>query len=153
MNAIELLKSDHDKMRAIFEKLKPTTERAVKTREELFARLKQELDVHAHIEETILYPEIKNAAETHDITLEGYEEHHVIDVLLKELAVMPVGTEEWGAKLKVLKENFEHHIKEEEEDMFKSVRDILGKERVEELGARMEIEKKKQMSKAASAKS
>ena len=153
MNAIELLKNDHDTMKAIFEELKPTTERDVETREELFAKLKQELDVHAHIEETILYPEIKNAAETHDITLEGYEEHHVIDVLLKELAVMPVDTEVWGAKLKVLKENFEHHIEEEEDDMFKSVRDILGKERVEELGARMEAEKIKQMSKAASAKS
>lgn len=153
MNAIELLKSDHDEMKAIFEKLKPTTERDVKTREELFAKLKQELDVHAHIEETMLYPEIKNAAETHDITLEGYEEHHVIDVLLKELAVMPVDAEEWGAKLKVLKENFEHHIEEEEDDMFESVRGILGKERVEELGVRMEAEKKKQMSEAAAAKS
>ena len=118
---------------AIFEKLKPTTERAVKTREELFAKLKQELDVHAHIEETILYPEIKNAAETHDITLEGYEEHHVIDVLLKELAVMPVGTEEWGAKLKVLKENFEHHIEEERRNDSKRG-DILVRT-IEELGA------------------
>ncbi|MDQ3688249.1 MAG: hemerythrin domain-containing protein, partial [Acidobacteriota bacterium] len=92
MNAIELLKNDHDKVESIFEKLEPTTERAVKTREELFTQLKQELDIHAHIEEKIFYPAIKDAAATRAITLEGYEEHHVVKILLGELAAMPVDT-------------------------------------------------------------
>jgi iron-sulfur cluster repair protein YtfE (RIC family) len=60
MDAFELLKKDHEKVAGIFEKLEPTTERGVKTREELFTQLKQELDVHARIEETILYPVLKN---------------------------------------------------------------------------------------------
>ncbi|MGB8510459.1 MAG: hemerythrin domain-containing protein [Pyrinomonadaceae bacterium] len=151
MNAFELLKEDHKKVSGIFEKLEPTTERAEKTREELFAELKMNLDIHAHIEETIFYPAIKQAAETHDIVLEGFEEHHVIKTLLGELDAQPVGTEEWGAKLKVLKENVEHHVEEEEGEMFPKSRDVLSKEQIEELGTRMEAEKqnqKKQMSAA-----
>ena len=63
MNAFQLLKEDHQKVSGIFQQLEPTTERAEKTRTELFAQLKQELDVHAQIEETIFYPAIKQAAE------------------------------------------------------------------------------------------
>ncbi|MDT7541613.1 MAG: hypothetical protein QOE33_1517 [Acidobacteriota bacterium] len=152
MDAITLLKNDHEKVSGIFSKLDETTERAEKTRTELFAQLKQELDVHAHIEETIFYPAIKNEAETRDITLEGFEEHHVIKMLLKELAGMPVETEQWTAKLKVLKENVEHHVEEEEGEMFKSTREVLSKEQIEDLGTRMEAEKQRQLQqKSASA--
>lgn len=151
MDAITLLKEDHEKVSGIFEKLEPTTERGVKTREELFAQLKLELDVHAHIEETIFYPVLKQEAETRDITMEGYEEHHVIKVLLGELSETSPDTEQWGAKLKVLKENVEHHVEEEEDDMFKTAREVFSKEKFEELGARMEAEKKAQMQKLKAA--
>ncbi len=149
MDAITLLKADHEKVAGIFEQLEPTTERAVKTREELFTKLKQELDVHTHIEETIFYPVLKQEAETRDITLEGLEEHHVIKILLKELAGMGVDSEQWTAKLKVLKESVEHHVEEEEDDMFKGAREVLSKEQLEVLGTRMEAEKKEQKSAAA----
>ena len=64
MNAFQLLKEDHQKVSGIFQQLEPTTERAEKTRTELFAKLKEELDIHAKIEESIFYPSIKQAAET-----------------------------------------------------------------------------------------
>jgi hypothetical protein len=144
MTVFELLKSDHKKVSGIFEKLEPTTERATKTREELFTQLKQELDIHAHIEETIFYPEIKREAETRAITLEGFEEHHVIKTLLKELAAMSVESEQWTAKLKVLKENVEHHVEEEEGEMFSKAKQVLSDERIEQLGEQMEAEKQKQ---------
>ncbi|HEX8179852.1 MAG TPA: hemerythrin domain-containing protein [Pyrinomonadaceae bacterium] len=149
MDAITLLKTDHEKVSGLFEQLEPTTERAVKTREELFTKLKQELDIHAHIEETIFYPVLKQEAETREITLEGIEEHHVIKTLLKELEAMEVDSEQWTAKLKVLKENVEHHVEEEEGDMFKGAREILSKEQLENLGTRMEAEKKQQKAAAA----
>jgi hypothetical protein len=152
MDAITLLKADHDKVSGIFAKLEETTERAAKTREELFGQLKQELDVHAHIEETIFYPVLKQEAETREVTMEGFEEHHVIKTLLKELEPMSVETEQWTAKLKVLKENVEHHVEEEEGEMFKGAREVLSKEQLEDLGARMEAEKKRQLQqKSASA--
>jgi hypothetical protein len=149
MDVITLLKNDHEKVSGIFSKLEETTERAEKTRTELFAQLKQELDVHAHIEETIFYPALKQEAETREITLEGFEEHHVIKTLLKELEPMEVTTERWSAKLKVLKENVEHHVEEEEGEMFKSTREVLSKEQIEDLGTRMEAEKKRQQQQLA----
>ncbi|HZH31337.1 MAG TPA: hemerythrin domain-containing protein [Pyrinomonadaceae bacterium] len=151
MDAITLLKTDHEKVSGIFEKLEETTERAEKTREELFMKLKQELDLHAHVEETIFYPVLKKSEETRDITMEGIQEHHVVKVLLRELDAMGVGSETWTAKLKVLKENVEHHVEEEEDDMFKSAREVLSQEQLEELGALMEEEKLKQKSLSASA--
>ena len=151
MDAITLLKTDHEKVSGIFEKLEETTERAEKTREELFTQLKLELDVHAHIEETIFYPVLKKSEETRDITMEGIQEHHVVKVLLRELDAMGVGSETWTAKLKVLKENVEHHVEEEESDMFKSAREVLTEEQLEELGTLMEQEKLQQKSLMASA--
>ena len=151
MNAFQLLKEDHKKVAGIFEKLEPTTERGVKTREELFTQLKTELDIHAYVEETIFYPALKEADETHDIILEGYEEHKVVKTLLGELDELAKDQEEWGAKLKVLQENVEHHVEEEEGEMFKSARKVLSEEQAKELGARMEAAKTEEKKKAASA--
>lgn len=150
MDAFKLLKQDHEKVSGIFEKLEPTTENGVKTREELFTRLKTELDIHARIEEEIFYPAIKEAQETHDITLEAFEEHRVVKRLLAELEAMPKDDERWGAKLKVLKENVEHHVEEEEDEMFKSARKVLSQQQVDELGERMEAAKKSEKAATAS---
>lgn len=149
MNAFELLKQDHKKVSGIFEKLEPTTENAIKTREELFTQLKQELDVHAEIEEQIFYPAIKEAEKTHDITLEAIEEHNVIKTLLSELDAEPKDTEEWGAKLTVLKENVEHHVEEEETEMFPKSKKVLSEVEVEVLGTRMAEAKKQLQTRAA----
>jgi iron-sulfur cluster repair protein YtfE (RIC family) len=150
MNAFELLKKDHEKVSGIFEKLDATTERGVKTREELFTQLKTELDIHAQIEEQILYPVLKEAKETKDITLEAYEEHGVIKQLLAELDALSKDDETWGAKLTVLKENVEHHVKEEEGEMFKDARQVLTKEQIEELGTRLEEAKQQKKTMTAS---
>lgn len=149
MNAFELLKADHKKVSGIFEKLDSTTERGVKTREELFTQLKTELDIHAQIEEQILYPVLKEAEETHDITLEAYEEHSVVKTLLAELESLPKDDEMWGAKLTVLKENVEHHVEEEEGDMFKDARKVLSAEQIEELGNKLQAAKEQKKAAAA----
>jgi hypothetical protein len=153
MNAFQLLKEDHQKVSGIFQHLEPTTERAEKTRTELFAKLKEELDIHARIEESIFYPAIKSAAETREIVMEGFEEHHVVKMLLKELESMPVDTEQWTAKLKVLQENVEHHVEEEEGEMFQSARQVLSEDEINQLGAQMEELKQqlKEQSKSAGA--
>ena len=150
MDAFTLLKTDHKTVAGLMDKIEATTERAIKGREELFTQLKSELDVHAQIEETILYPVLEKAKETHDISLEAYEEHKVVKQLLAELAAEPKDAEEWTAKFTVLKENVEHHVEEEEGEMFKKARKVLSQEEINELGARLEEAKGKQ--KAASAR-
>jgi iron-sulfur cluster repair protein YtfE (RIC family) len=129
-----ILKKDHRKVEKIFSQLMKTTDRGEKNREELFSQLKTALDNHTQIEETILYPAIRAAAKTHDIALEAYEEHHQAKMMLAELADLPVTAEEWMAKLSVLKEDIEHHVEEEEAEMFPKTKKALGAKAVDELG-------------------
>ena len=138
MDAIALLKADHDTVKELLAQLEKTTERGVKTRGELFATLKGELTVHEAIEEEIFYPELKSHPKAQDIVLEGFQEHHVVDLLMGELEQLDVADESWGAKAIVMKENIEHHIEEEEGEMFKIARGVFEEEELEELGSRME---------------
>jgi hypothetical protein len=141
MDALAILKADHDKVKQLLTDLESTTERGVKTREELFAKIKGELTVHEIIEEEIFYPALKDHPKAKDIVLEGYEEHHVVDLLMSELEGLDVSDETWGAKAKVMKENVEHHIEEEEGDMFAKAREVFHREELVELGDRMAARK------------
>ncbi len=142
MDAISLLKEDHEKVKKLLSQLDETTERAAVTRTELFARVKRELTIHEIIEEEILYPAFEKQAKMKDIVLEGFEEHHVVDTIMGELTKLKTDDEMWGAKLTVMKENVEHHIEEEEEDMFKKARRLFDESELKELGARMLARKK-----------
>ena len=146
MDPIKLLKADHDDVKALLRKLDETTERAEVARTDGLERLRLKLDVHETIEEEILYPALKEFAKTKDITLEAYEEHHVVDVIMAELEETPVTDETWGAKLTVAKENLEHHIEEEEDEMFKQARQVMNQRELEELGDRMSARKRDLMS-------
>ena len=137
MDAITLLKNDHDKVKKLLTELESTTERGVKTRSELFATIKGELMVHETIEEEIFYPELKAHPKAKDIVLEGFEEHHVADLIVNELREVATNDEAWGAKFKVLKESIEHHIEEEEGNMFRLARGIFSREELRLLAARM----------------
>jgi len=137
MDAIALLKADHDKVKKMLAEGEETTERAEKTRTELFDTLKSEMLIHERIEEEIFYPALKSHPKARDIVLEGYEEHHVVDEIMGELETTPVTDETWGAKFKVMKENIEHHIEEEEGEMFKQARQVFDADELEQLGARM----------------
>lgn len=145
MDAISLLKNDHDRVKDLLDRLEKTTERGEKTRQELFATIKGELTVHEAIEEEIFYPALKEHPKAKELVLEGYEEHHVVDTVMAELEGLDVSDETWGAKATVMKENVEHHIEEEEGPMFKAVRQSFSAEELEELGARMEQRKLEQM--------
>src|SRR5581483_3621545 len=139
MNPYDLLKNDHDKVSDLFKRIESASGKAKLAG---FRKLKAELDVHTMIEETIFYPALKNAAESRDLTLEAYEEHRVIKDLLAELAAAEPG-DQWDAKFTVLKENVEHHVDEEEGDLFKKAKDVLSTEQAEALGDQVADELKK----------
>jgi len=153
MNAVELLKEDHDKVDKLFQKVKATPDGDHK---ELFEQIKAELDVHTHIEETIFYPKLKEEGdeELKKITLEGVEEHRQAKMFLKELAALADESEKFDPKLKVLMEDISHHVQEEEGKMFPMVQEQLDEYTLQMLGEEMEKEKKafSKSGKAASAK-
>ena len=140
MDAITMLKTDHDEMKQLLKRLEETTGRDgdAKTRERLFATIKGELTVHEIIEEEIFYPELKGHPKAKDLVLEGYQEHHVVDLLMGELESLSVEDETWGAKAQVMQENIEHHIAEEEDEMFKVARQVFEADELDALGDRME---------------
>ena len=137
MDALQLLKDDHEKVKKLLEQGESTAERAEKTRTELFAKLKQELAVHERIEEEIFYPALKGHPRAKELVLEAYEEHHVVDTILGELEQTDVSDEKWGAKFTVARENIEHHIEEEEGEMSEQARQVFDTAELEELGERM----------------
>ena len=137
MDVLTLLKEDHDRVKRLLEEGDSTTERGEKTRTEIFARLKTMLTAHEAMEEEVLYPALKAHPKAEELTLEAYEEHHVVDLILEELEMTPVSDEQWGAKFTVAKENIEHHIEEEEGEMFKLIRQLFSDDEREAMGAQM----------------
>jgi hypothetical protein len=141
VNALKLLEEDHKKVKKLMGEIESTTERGVKTREELFTKLRGELEVHEAIEEEIFYPALKEHPKAKDLVLEAYEEHNVVDMVMGEIEDVAYNDETWGAKFAVLKENLEHHIEEEESDMWKQARAVFDDDELNELGDRMSARK------------
>jgi hemerythrin-like domain-containing protein len=138
MDAIKLLEDDHEDLKKLLKQGDDTTERAVKTRAALLQEIAAKLTAHEKIEEDIFYPALKEHPKAKDIVLEGYQEHHVVDLIMAELKDTSEDDERWGAKFSVMKENIEHHIEEEEGDMFKTARSVFSREELDEMGTRME---------------
>ncbi|HEV2829325.1 MAG TPA: hemerythrin domain-containing protein [Pyrinomonadaceae bacterium] len=146
MDPFELLKADHKKVADLFDRLESATGKA---KLDVFKQIKVELELHTHIEETIFYPALEKPEETHDLTLEAYEEHKVVKTLLAELSGAKTADDEWQAKTKVLKENVEHHVEEEENELFDKANDALSDEKTETLGNRMAAEKARKQGRPA----
>lgn len=140
MNAIDLLKADHEKVKSILSQLSESTDRAVKKRTELLEKLELEVSIHTQLEEEILYPAYKAAGGKAEAEMyyEAKEEHRTVDSLvLPDLKGTDPTSPEFAGRVKVIKELLEHHIEEEETDMFPHAKKLLGKAKLDELGDQM----------------
>src|SRR6185369_15178594 len=147
MDAFQLLKADHQKVAQLFDQLESASGKA---KLQVFEQIKTELELHTHIEEKIFYPAVEKPKETHDLTLEAYEEHDVVKKLLAELSRARTANDQWEAQAKVLRENVEHHVEEEENELFPKADDVLSEDEIENLGDRMAAEKERQQGGRAS---
>ena len=144
MNAIDLLKADHEKVKGILSQLSESTDRALKKRVELLDKLEMEITIHTQLEEQILYPAFKEAGgkEEDEMYYEAKEEHRTVDSLvLPDLKGTDPSTPEFAGRVEVVKELLEHHIEEEETEMFPKARKLLGKAKLDEMGEQMEVMK------------
>ena len=148
MNALELLKTDHKNVKALFEKAERTEN--PKQQKQLFEQIKSELETHTHIEETVFYPAVAKNEELKDMVLESLEEHKQVKTLLREMESLSADSEKFEPKLKVLMENIEHHAVEEEEGkMFPKIRKLMNAESLEKLGQELEAAKPRNLRKAS----
>ena len=138
----ELLKADHDRVDELFEKVKANADGDNK---DVFQTIRQELELHTHVEEQIFYPNLleNGDEELQKIVREGLEEHGQVKTLLTEMGPMSGDDEKFKAKLQVLMENVEHHVEEEEREMFPMVHDQLDEQMLVRLGSLIKAEKER----------
>jgi len=142
-DAIVLLKEDHKEIRRAFDQFEKAGESAEKTKGRLVDQIIELLTVHTYIENEVVYPRVRELLpDLEDDVLESYEEHHVADLLVVELANMKPSDERFDAKTTVLIENVRHHIEEEEQEWFPQVREGLGRKKLQEIGAEMQEARK-----------
>ena len=132
MNALDLLTEDHQKVRQLFQQVQRIRDNDEK--KELFDQIDTELAVHAEIEETIFYPALEEHDELKDMVREAREEHEQVEQLLLEIEDLATEDTDFTPQLTELEETVEHHVAEEEEEMFPRVREIFDKAALEQLG-------------------
>lgn len=142
MNIFDRIKQDHDEAREVMSKLKDTTERAKKTRQDLFNHFKLDMWVHHKVEEAVFYSILRETKEMHGDSMEAYNEHHIANGMIEELDTFPVDSEDWLVKFKALTELVEHHMDEEEEEFFPTAKKLLDKETQDLMGERFDQRKK-----------
>lgn len=143
MDAITLLREDHDNVRKLFRQFEEAGDEAHAQKREVVAKIIEELTIHAFIEEELFYPTVKGlkaedgGEEPEELVKEAEEEHAQVKTLLAELEGMSPEDENFDAKVTVVIDNVKHHAEEEEEEMFPKVREAMGRNDLQELGQRM----------------
>lgn len=142
MDALELLKQDHQAVKSLFDQIDDAED--AKQRKKLFDQIDTELNIHAHIEETVFYPEMQKIDELKEMVEEALEEHQEVKTLLEEIEGLDPENEQFSASLEELMENVEHHVAEEEDEMFPKVREQCDQATLDRLGEQLESAKGKQ---------
>jgi iron-sulfur cluster repair protein YtfE (RIC family) len=143
-NPITMLKQDHQKVKELLSQLTETTERATKKRQQLVSQIASELRVHMQLEEEIFYPTFKEAQgdrEGDKLYYEATEEHYAAKTVLADLLQTDASTPNFAGKAKVLKELVEHHIKEEEKELFPQAKEAMDAEQLQALALKMQQRK------------
>jgi hemerythrin-like domain-containing protein len=140
VNALKLLETQHREVEELFEEFESAGEGARKTKERLCAQVADALALHAEIEEKLFYPEMKQAIgkEGEELLRESVEEHLSVKRLLDDILDSSASDDQFDAKMKVLKEQVEHHVEEEESELWKQAKKSCSNEQLEDLGQRME---------------
>jgi len=133
MTIFELLKQDHEKARYLFDTIRKSGKNEVAALQKLFGQLEEELAIHMEGEERFFYTALEKHEELRAKVLEAYEEHQVAKTLIGTFMSLAVDDARWQAKVSVLNEVVEHHMQEEEREMFKMARKALGSGQIQEI--------------------
>jgi hemerythrin superfamily protein len=139
MNALEILKQDHQKVKGLFQAATKATDHT--KRKDVFNQIDMELEIHAHIEETVFYPALEEHEEFKDMVAEALEEHQEAKQLLDELEQLGAESHDFGSKLQQLIEAVQHHVQEEEGEMFPKIHELFDEDELEQLGKELESAK------------
>jgi hemerythrin-like domain-containing protein len=137
MNAIEMLKQDHKEAMGMMDRIL-TADKGDRSAKQVFNEIKAALTLHTQIEEQVFYPALENHDETRDLIQESYSEHEEVDQMLAEMSRLSPANDDFMDKLTELRDSIEHHVEEEENEMFPKAEKILGQSRIQEMGRQMQ---------------
>lgn len=138
VDALTMLKNDHDEIKELMSQLDAQSDDKSSDKETVFTMLSQKLQLHEALEESIFYPAMKQHPKTKELALEGYDEHEELDEVMLQIKGLDFMDAGWPDKVKAMKEKLEHHIQEEEEELFPKAQQVFSEEELQELGSRME---------------
>src|SRR5262245_53941453 len=143
MNALKLLKKDHSTVQSLFSKFDRAGKSAHDKKDELFVQIRRELQLHSRAEEEIFYPALKALnGEGRQLVSEALKEHRDIDQLLMQISRLKPSDKNFDEKMEVLIENVDHHISEEEGEIFQFAEENCSEDELEELGRQIEQRRK-----------
>jgi hemerythrin superfamily protein len=136
MDATQLLKKDHKEVKTLLKEFERMRDRTGQNKQPVVAQICHALTVHAQLEEELIYPVLKEVRshDLKDLVAEAAEEHQVAKTLIGELTRLSPDDEQYDAKVTVLGEYVQHHVKEEEKELFPKAHKHLSVKRLEELG-------------------
>lgn len=120
-DAIDLLKKDHQEVKLLFEKFQSLTDKSIVGKRKFATQICQALKLHTTLEEEIFYPAVRQSIDEQNVVDEALVEHAAAKNLITEIESMNPGDEFFDAKIKVLSEQIDHHVQEEEQVMFPKV--------------------------------
>ena len=144
MNVLKLIKKDHSDVQSLFNKFEKTAKSSHEKREEIFEQIRRELQIHSRVEEEIFYPFLKalNDNSGRNLVSEALKVHKEIDELLTQISRLQPSDKNFDEKVETLFENVEHHIQEEEREIFQFAEEKCSEEQLENLGREVAERKK-----------
>jgi hemerythrin superfamily protein len=136
MDATKFLTQQHDQVKQWFKECESLGDGEFKRRSEIVEQITQTLRCHTQVEEELVYPPAKDVDS--ETVLEAFEEHHMVKILLEEIEKTQPSNERYVAKLNVLQEMVEHHIREEEGTLFMELRENWGVDKLNDLGMKVQ---------------
>lgn len=138
MNLLDVLKDEHATVNRLFSDIMLTASSDRDRREKLFTALKEALIKHAHAEEKVFYPPLREKQQSHDMVEHGIDEHHTVENLLQKLDGIPADSDDWIDALQNLKEKVQDHVREEEGDIFPKAQQLLGDDKLNQMQEQFE---------------
>ena len=144
MNVLTILRKDHAAVRSLFNKYGQTGKSSYQKKLQLFEQIRRELQIHSRAEEEIFYPAIKavNGAESRKLVLEALNEHKAVEELLIQITRLKPTDKSFDENMETLFENVDHHVEQEEGELFQFVEENCSEEQLNDVGRQMEERKK-----------
>jgi len=139
----DAIKADHDNHRSLLEQI-GDTEGASEDGQKAWQSFYEDVKSHAAAEEETFYSKLMSQTWGQDSARHSVHEHQQLDDIMEELNEMDMSSPGWMTRFKTLRHDYEHHIDEEEEDVFKRAKEVIGEEENEAFGARFEERKKEE---------